>query len=66
MIVDFNVNVTTIASLVVAGVAVLTYIRGIKAHITQVRENDLKHIDAKLDTMTKRIDDIYRLIAERK
>ncbi len=66
MTVDFNVNVTTLTSLTVAGIAVLTYVRGIKTHITQVRHNDLAHIDMKLDVITQRIDDLYKMIAERK
>ncbi len=66
MTTDFTVNITSLASLVVAVIAILTFARNIRLSVLQMRENDLKHIDAKLDVMTKRIDDIYKLIAERK
>ncbi len=66
MNVEFTINPTTITSVIMAGIAVMTYIRTVKTHIKQVRENDLQHIDAKLDVMTKRIDDIYKMLAEKR
>lgn len=63
---DFNVNLTSLTSIIVAGIAILTYLRGVRASVQLVRDNDLKHIDAKLDALGKRIDDVYRLIAEGK
>lgn len=64
MIIDLNINVATIASVVVAAVAVLGYSRTVKRGVELTRANDLKHIDIKLDTLGKRIDDIYKLLAE--
>ena len=66
MIVDFNINVTTIASIVVAVIALLSYTHNLRTGIRQMRENDLLHIDAKLDRMSDRIDGIYKIIAEKR
>lgn len=65
MIVDLNINIATIASIIVSAIAVLGYSRTVKQGVETTRMNDLKHIDIKLDVMSKRIDDIYKLLAER-
>ncbi len=66
MTTDFTVNITSLASLVVAVIAILTFARNIRLSVLQMRDNDLKHIDAKLDAINKRIDDVYKLIAEKR
>lgn len=66
MIVDLNINIATIASIIVSAIAVLGYSRTVKQGVETTRMNDLKHIDIKLDVMSKRIDDIYKLLAERR
>lgn len=62
MIIDMQVNVVTVTSVILAAVAVLSYARTVKQDVNRVRENDLKHVDAKLDTLTRRVDEIYRLM----
>ncbi len=57
--INFSFNIPTIASVVIALIAIMSYIR-------QVRINDLTHIDTKLDAANKRIDDLYKLMVEKK
>lgn len=66
MIFNLDINIATVATVIVASLAILNYARIVRADVQRVRENDLKHVDMKLDTMGKRIDDIYKLLVERK
>lgn len=65
MIFNLDINIATVATVIVASLAILKYARIVRTDVQRVRENDLKHVDMKLDTMGKRIDDIYKLLAER-
>ncbi len=56
--INFSFNIPTLASLVIAIVAIMSYIR-------QIRVNDLIHVDTKLDIMSKRIDELYKLMVEK-
>lgn len=61
-----NFNIASLAAVIAAVVALLGYIRTVKASVRQTRENDLVHIDAKIDMINKRVDDIYKLLVEKK
>lgn len=66
MTVDLNINLATLASIIVSAIAILNYARMVKNDVNTMRTNDLMHIDAKLDKMTERIDGVYKLLVERK